>query len=70
MPPTPDSPTNEVASVASGRSAHGASDGAARRFQVEDHLIVLEVGRLQPRLDAVGKSDDRDADAGDFAARR
>ena len=41
---------------------------AAGRDQREQHLIVLEVGRLEPRLDAVRKGDHGDAELGDLAA--
>ena len=43
--------------------------GPARRFHVEENLIVLEVGGFQPGLDAIRKSHDRDADSGNLPAR-
>ena len=43
---------------------------AAQRLQREEHLIVLEIGRLQPGFDAVGERHDGDAELGNLAARR
>ena len=43
--------------------------GPARCVHGEQDLIVLEVGRLQPGLDAVGEADDRHADALELASR-
>ena len=37
--------------------------GAAERVHDEEHLVVLEIGRLEPRLDAVREADDGDAEA-------
>ena len=51
------------------KSAWRRQRRAAQRVHREQHLIVLEVGRLQPRFDAVGEPHDGDADVGELAAR-
>ncbi len=67
-PPAPDSSMYDVASEASTKSVGRGEGSAAEGVHREQHLIVLEVGRLQPCFDAVGEPHDGDAHAGDLAA--
>ena len=47
-----------------------ASDVPPDARQREQHLVVLEVGRLEPRFDAVGERTTVTPSSGNLAARR